>query len=58
MVLGFAESMLKNVNGRSSSSIKNGVEAGIQELRTSVSPIFKDVHNHQVIPHGKSMTGC
>ena len=51
---GFAEAMLKDVNGRSSSPIKDGVETGVRELRTSVAPLLKDVHQHQIIPHGQN----
>ena len=53
---GFAEAMLRDVNGKADSSIKDGFEAGLREIRTSVAPLLKDVHQHQVTPHGRTMT--
>ena len=52
---GFAEAMLKGVNGESgtSSPVKDGFEVGVREFKTSVAPLLKDVHQH-ITPHGQN----
>lgn len=47
--LGFAEAMLRGVNGKEDgavSPVKDGFESGIRKFKTGVSPLMKDVHPH------------
>ena len=50
---GFAEAMLGGLNGQSdnSSMVKDGFESGVRDLKASVAPILKDIHQHHVAPH-------